>query len=269
MLIAGARADGDRPAGGVAVPGMDVAGVITEVGPDVPARLSPGARVMAIVVPSGDHGGYREELVLPSASVTAVPLGCTDAEASTLPMNGLTARLALDLMRLRRGGTIAVTGAAGAFGGYLVQLARHEGLTVVADAAPADRAMVAALGADVVVDRGPDVAARIRDHFPDGVDGLADGAVQGDEVLSAVRDGGVFATVRGYRGDGARGIRVAVVGVRDYAANWEKLDGLRELAGQGALTPRVAGTLPLDQAAEAHRRLAAGGTRGRLVLLPE
>lgn len=57
-------------------------------------------------------------------------------------MNGLTARLALDRLALEPGQTRAVTGAAGAVGGYATQLARAEGLHVVADAAPADEQLV-------------------------------------------------------------------------------------------------------------------------------
>ena len=73
-------------------------------------------------------------------------------------MNGLTARFALDLMALQPGQVLAVTGAAGAFGGYVVQLAKADGLTVVADASEADEELVRGLGADVVVRRGDDVA---------------------------------------------------------------------------------------------------------------
>src|SRR5919107_2475523 len=190
------------------VPGMDAAGVLAEIGPDTDTDLRVGDRVMAVVVPSGAHGAYREDLVLPAGSVTRSPAGSTDAEAATLPMNGLTARLALDLMGLRPGQVLAVTGAAGAFGGYVVQLAKADGLTVVADASEADEQLVRDLGADVVVRRGDDVADRIRAHYPDGVDGLADGAVQDALVLPAVRDGGAVATVRGYRGTGERGLRM-------------------------------------------------------------
>ena len=136
------------------VPGMDAAGVLAEIGPDTDTDLRVGDRVMAIVLPSGAHGAYREDLVLPAASVSRSPAGSTDAEASTLPMNGLTARLALDLMGLRPGQVLAVTGAAGAFGGYVVQLAKADGLTVVADASEADEQLVRDLGADVVVRRG-------------------------------------------------------------------------------------------------------------------
>jgi NADPH:quinone reductase len=248
------------------VPGMDVAGELVEIADGVQTDLQLGERVMGIVVPTGAHGGYREDLVLPVGSIVRVPAGAGDVAASTLPMNGLTARLALDSMGLRPGQVLAVTGAAGAFGGYVVQLAKAEGLTVVADAAQADEELVRHLGADVVVRRGDDVAARIREQFPDGVDGLADGSVQDAAVLPAVKDGGVVTTVRGYRGDGQRDLRVVPVLVRRYAENAEALDRLREQVEKGQLTLRVAQSYPAADAAAAHRRLEAGGVRGRLVL---
>jgi len=247
------------------VPGMDAAGVVDEVGDGV-EHLAVGDSVMAVVVPSGAHGGYRESLVLPADSVVRSPKGATDAEASTLPMNGLTARLALDQLALQPGQVVAVTGAAGAFGGYVVQLAKADGLTVVADASEADEQLVRDLGADVVVRRGDDVARRIREQFPDGVDGLADGAVLDERVLPAVRDGGRVATVRGYRGDGQDRVTVIPVLVRRVAQDRAALDRLREQAEEGLLTLRVARTFPAEDAAEAHRVLARGGVRGRLVL---
>ena len=141
------------------------------------------------------------------------------------------------------------------------------GLTVVADASEADEDLVRSLGADLVVRRGDDVADRIREQFPDGVDGLADGSVQDALVLPAVKDGGAVATVRGYRGDGSRGLRVFPALVRRVAQDRAALDRLRQQAEDGALTLRVARTFPAEQAAEAHRVLEAGGVRGRLVLL--
>src|SRR5919107_1555745 len=171
--------------------------------------------------------------------VVGVPAGSTDAEASTLPMNGLTARLALDLMGLQPGQVLAVTGAAGAFGGYVVQLGKADGLTVVADASEADEQLVRDLGADLVVRRGDDVAARIRAEFPDGVDGLADGAVQDALVLPAVRDGGAVATVRGWKGDGQRGLRMHPTLVRRGGGDRAAPDPLRPQAPGGGLTPRV------------------------------
>ena len=247
------------------VPGMDVAGVIDEVGDGV-SHLHVGDDAMAIVVPTASHGGYSESLVLPARSVTRMPIGVSYAEASTLPMNGLTARYALDLLALPAGSTLAVTGAAGAFGGYMVQLGVAAGLRVIADASDADHDLVAALGAHDVVARGDDVAQRIRDIVPDGVDGLADGSVQCGLLLGAIRDGGAMATVRGWDGPSERNIRVHPVWVREYAQELERLDDLRQLVDDHQLTLRVAQTFDAADAADAHRRLEAGGTRGRFVI---
>jgi NADPH:quinone reductase-like Zn-dependent oxidoreductase len=159
-----------------------------------------------------------------------------------------------------------VTGAAGAFGGYVVQLAKADGLRVVADASQADEELVRGLGADHVVRRGDDVADRIRDLVPEGVDGLADGAVMDDLVAPAIRDGGGLAVVRGWSGDPGRGIRVHRIAVSLAAKDTAALDRLRQQVEDGVLTLRVARTVPPADAAEAHRVLAAGGTRGRLVL---
>ncbi|MGY1810863.1 zinc-binding alcohol dehydrogenase family protein [Blastococcus sp. SYSU D00669] len=268
-LVTGAYADRDPVKSPPWVPGMDVAGLVEELGDGVDRPdLQVGARVMGVVVPTGAHGGYREDLVLPADSVVRAPATATDVAASTLPMNALTARFSLDLMGLRPGQVLAVTGAAGAYGGYVVQLAKADGLTVVADASEADEPLVRDLGADVVVRRGDDVAARIREQFPDGVDGLADGAVQDERVLPAVRDGGAVATVRGYRGPagGERGLRFFPTLVRRVAQDRAALDRLRQQTEDGVLSLRVNRALPAEDAAEAHRLLARGGVRGRLVL---
>ncbi|MGH1506531.1 MAG: quinone oxidoreductase family protein [Acidimicrobiales bacterium] len=250
------------------VPGMDAAGVVDEIGAEVDTELSVGDAVMAMVIPRGSSGAYASEVVVPAGIVVPIPDGASMAEAATLPMNGLTADLALDLLDLGPGDTLAVTGAAGAFGGYIVQLAKVAGLTVIADASEADEALVRGLGADHVVRRGPDVAERIREIVPDGVDGLADGSVQGLEIIDAVRDGGRVATVRGDAGpdEPIRDITWHPVWVRVHEKAGDKLDRLRALASEGKVSLRVAQTFPADQAAEAHRVLHRGGTRGRCVI---
>lgn len=248
------------------IAGMDAAGVVDAIGPGTDTALSVGTRVMAMLIPSGAHGAYRQRVVLPAEAVALAPGGSSHAEASTLPMNGLTARLTLDQLGLTAGDTLAVTGAAGAYGGYVVQLAKADGLTVIADASAADEALVRGLGADVVVARGPDVADRILGACPGGVDGLADGSVQNEQVTPAVRDGGAFASVRGWPGTGERGIRFETTWVRDSYPRADLLDRLRQQVEAGEVTLRVAATFPMEQAAEAHRRLEAGGTRGRFVI---
>jgi NADPH2:quinone reductase len=268
VLRSGGRAERLKDIAPPHVPGMDAAGVLEQIGGGVQTTLKVGDRVMAIVVPLGQRGAYAERVVVPAESVVPSPAGTTDAEAATLPMNGLTARLALDALALSPGGTLAVTGAAGAVGGYVIQLAKAEGLRVIADAAPRDEALVGALGADLVVPRGHAYADSVRALLPDGADGLVDGALLNELAVTAVADGGRMVTVRGYEGAGAstRGITFFPVFVRTYAREQAKLDRLRQQAEDGTITLRVARTLPAAEAAEAHRLLEAGGVRGRLVL---
>jgi NADPH:quinone reductase-like Zn-dependent oxidoreductase len=186
--------------------------------------------------------------------------------AATLPMNALTVRAALDELALAPGQTLGITGAAGAVGGYAIQLGRFEGLRVIADAGPSDGALVRGLGADVVVPRGAEVAAAMRSACPGGVDALLDAAVMGAPVLGAVREGGQVIAVRPFAGETERGIRVSLVLVFQHLHEGQTLARLAELAAKGVLTLRVADVLPASHAAEAHRRFAAHGVRGRLVL---
>ena len=124
------------------------------------------------------------------------------------------------------------------------------------------------LGADEVVPRGDDFAEHLRALVPGGADGMVDAALLDALAVHGVRDGGGIATLRAYDGSGAtgRGVRFFPVFVRTYAEERAKLERLRERAEDGTLTLRVARTMPLESAAEAHRLLEAGGTRGRLVL---
>lgn len=251
------------------VPGWDFAGTVDEVGPGV--GLAPGTRVMGVTIPVLDGGGaYAELVVVPSANVVPIPDGISTPAAATVPMNALTALLTLELTAPGRGEWIAVTGAAGAYGGSLIQIARSRGLRVIGDAAPADTDLVTGLGADEVVPRGDDVAARIRELEPDGVAVLADGSVQGQPLLAAVRDGGHYAGLRGADLTSERDIALHAVMVSDVVSDPQRVDpGLAEvraLLDTGQLTPRVARTLPAADVAEAHRALEGGGVRGRLVL---
>jgi NADPH:quinone reductase-like Zn-dependent oxidoreductase len=247
------------------IPGMELAGVVDAGGTGTSWRV--GDRVMAIVNPRRPGGGAQaERVVVPAASVARVPEGASLQAAATLPMNGLTVRLALDRLRLAPGQTLGVTGAAGAVGAYAVELGAREGLRVIAVAAPQDEALVKGLGASIVVPRGDAAIQGLREAAGGGVDGLIDAAVLDGAVLPAIKDGGKLATVRGFAGPSERGITIEPVRVTSYLENQEALDRLGQLAGQGRLSLRVAATFPPEQAASAHRRLAAGGTRGRLLI---
>ncbi|ADJ46653.1 NADPH:quinone reductase and related Zn-dependent oxidoreductase [Amycolatopsis mediterranei S699] len=258
--------------------GWDVAGEIDAVGLGRQAtsenpRSRPGERAPfragdaviglrdRIATPLGAYAGY---LLLDSSAVAPAPAGASPAEAATLPLNALTAAQALDLVETT--GTVLVTGAAGAVGGYAVALAHARKLRVVAVASETDEPQVRALGADEFVPRGPSLGDRVRALVPGGVDAALDTALLGLDALDAVRGGGEFvAFAAGAAPLPLRGVRVRSVWIR---ADGERLAELARLAENGTLPLRVAGVLPLTEAAVAHERMAVGGLRGRLVLVP-
>ncbi|MEU9441948.1 NADP-dependent oxidoreductase [Streptomyces sp. NPDC048304] len=236
--------------------GWDVAGTVDAVG--VAAAWEVGDPVVALTpsvgVPLGAHAEY---VVVAADAVAAAPASVDAAHAGTLPLNGLTAAQALDLLDLAAGDRLLVTGAAGAVGGFAVQLAAHRGIEVTAHARAGDEEMVRSLGAARFTADGVE---------PGSVDGVLDAAVLGGPALAWVRDGGAFVAVRdGALPEAERGVRTANVWVRPDGA---RLAELVRLVDEGVLTLRVAETYALQEAAKAHARLAEGGLRGRLVIVP-
>jgi NADPH:quinone reductase-like Zn-dependent oxidoreductase len=251
------------------VPGMDAAGVIESVGPDV-ERLRVGEEVMAAVSPRRAEGGAQQELlVVPAASVVPTPEGASLIAAATLPMNGLTAMRGLEMLGLDAGQTLAVAGGAGLLGSYVIPLAKERGLRVIADAKLEDEDLVRGFGADEVVLRSDDFAGAVRAVAPDGADGVYDTALLYRDALGAVRDGGGIVFVRGWDGDEVedRDVHVHPVMVARVLERTDWLEELRALASAGKLKLRVAGEYPPERAADAHRAMDAGGLRGRAVIV--
>ncbi len=248
------------------VPGMDFSGKVKEVGEGVETDIKVGDDVMGMVVPNSTHGAYSDQLILNQFAVVRMPKNVSHIEASTLPMNGLTARLSLDLLNLNKGQTIAVTGGPGAYGGYVIQLAKADGLIVIADSNEQDINLLNDLGVDYIIPRGKNFAEEVRKIFPDGVNGIADGALLNENAIGAVKDNGSFTSVRNFIGEPQRNINFTATWVSEYNCDFERLDKLRQQVEDGLITLRVADTVKPENAAEAHRKLDAGGTRGRMVI---
>jgi NADPH:quinone reductase len=250
------------------VPGMDAAGVVESVGAGV-EHVAAGAEVMAALGPRRPDGGAQAELiVVPAASVVPIPDGATVEQAATLPMNGLTAFHGLELLDLAAGGTLAVTGGAGLLASYVIAIAKHRGLHVLADAFPEDEELVRSFGADAVLPRGDGLPSAVRNAVPEGVDAVFDTALLGRSMFPAIRGGGAIAVVRGWDGEDVENrVRIKRVMVGTVLQRTDWLWQLRELAERGVLALRVADTYPPEQAAEAERRMEAGGLRGRAVIV--
>jgi NADPH:quinone reductase-like Zn-dependent oxidoreductase len=252
-------------AGAVTAIGWDAAGVVDAVGPGV-QRFAPGDRVIGLRDRLTATGGAQAQfVVLDAGAIAPAPRTASPAEAATLPLNGLTAAQALDLLALDPGDWLLVTGAAGAVGGFAVELAVLRGLRVVGLARAADEALVRGMGAEEFISTADDLGTAVRAVVPGGVDGALDAAVLGVPALDAVRGGGAFVAVvaGGAPAFPLRGTRIDQVWIR---ADGPRLGELAALVDAGRLTLRVAATYPLADVAAAQERLAAGGLRGRLVL---
>jgi NADPH:quinone reductase len=249
------------------IAGMEFAGYVHTVGDDS-TPLTVGERVMGAVNARRPQGGAHAQYVcVPGASLAPLDAAIDLIEAATVPMNGLTANMAVATLELPRGSTILVTGGAGAVGGYAIQLARQAGLTVIADAKESDVDTVRRLGADVVVPRGDEMEAAVRQCCPNGVDGLIDAALLGDRAGALLRDGGVAVTLRMANAIKDPRVRGRYVSALEQMTNTAALVRLAELVSNGSLTPRLAARLPMSEAAKAHRMVEQGGQRGRVVLM--
>ena len=250
-LVAGAYADRD-PVKPPWVPGMDAAGVVAEVGAASSTSASGTGR------PSSSRPGRTAAPRGPRPRGLGRPrTGGLGRRGGLHPADERTdRRMALDRMALSPGQVLAVTGAAGAFGGYVVQLGKADGLTVVADASEADEQLVRDLGADVVVRRG----RRRRAHpstSPKGVRaGRRLGAGRGAAAGRARR--GAMATVRGYRGDGSATCRCCPPG--ELRGRGSRRAGPPPAAGRGRSAHPAGGA---DVSGGAGRRGASGARAGR------
>ena len=250
------------------IAGQEFAGYIHELG--APSdRLKVGQPVMGIVhTRTPDGGAHAEYVRVPEASVVPVPEDSDLVEMATIPMNGLTALMALQAVDLPAGATLLVTGGAGAVGGYLIQMAHEAGLVVVADAKDEDRDLLLRFGATHIVPRGEGMAHAVRARYPDGVDGLVDAALIGDAAAELVRDGGHVAYVRSTQVFDTERLRVKYVHVLEQIGNTSALASLAEKARSKVLTARVAHRISMADAVTAHQFLERGGLRGRVVLVP-
>jgi synaptic vesicle membrane protein VAT-1 len=152
------------------VPGYDLVGTVLTTGEGVEPGLV-GTRVAALV----KVGGWASHVLVDAADVVPVPDGIGAAEAETMVVNGITAWQMLHRKaRVRAGQTILVHGANGGVGSVLVQLAHVAGVKVIGTASARHHDALRERGVVPVDYRTEDVAARVRELAPGGVDAVFD-----------------------------------------------------------------------------------------------
>ncbi|OKI86479.1 NADP-dependent oxidoreductase [Micromonospora sp. CB01531] len=261
LMVRAGRFPAPLPAGLPYVPGWDVVGTVDAVGQSVGdltvnddvIGFSPWLRTTV--------GAHAEYVVLDAAWLTAAPVGIPASEAATLPTNGLAAAQALDLLALPAGSSVLVTGAAGQVGGFTLALARVAGLHATGIAAAGDREFVESQGA-AFVPRSDDPIPGAAASF----DAVVDLAVIGSSLMQLVRDGGGYvAASPPLRPEPVRGIRTFALNVLPDS---NRLGELVKLVESGDIPLRVAGVYSFTDTAAAHHRLAQGGVRGGVVIVP-
>ncbi|MEW2044916.1 medium chain dehydrogenase/reductase family protein [Streptomyces sp. NPDC005476] len=279
------------------VPGYDLVGTVLTTGAGVPSDLT-GVRVAALV----KVGGWATHVLVDAADVVPVPAGVEAAEAETLVVNGITAWQMLHRKaRIRAGGTIVVHGANGGVGTVLVQLARAHGMRVIGTASARHHGALREQGVTPVDYRTGDLAARIRELAPGGVDAVFD-HVGGRGIVDSWRllaPGGTLvsygsASTRDDEGskqwpvlkllgrlwlwnalpNRRRAYFFNVWAGRALARNRFRSRLRADLAQvfaalqRGEVTPLIAARLPLTEIAEAVRLAESGTVAGKVVLHP-
>ncbi|WP_394249900.1 alcohol dehydrogenase catalytic domain-containing protein [Arthrobacter pityocampae] len=266
------------------VPGYAVVGVVDSAGPGVTA-VSVGDRVVAMT----EKGGYAEYVFIRRYPMMRVSAGLEAADVVAVALNYVVAhQVLMRSARIRRGGSILVTGAAGGIGTALIQLGHLIDLRMYGVDTAAKHPWLAANGAIPLDTASPGALAAVLRREPAGLDAVVDGvggewADHGPEVL---RRGGVLveyanpgspaATLR-LLGRAVRGTlipgspRIRLYGTSSWRLNRRPLldawATLYDLLGERRIAPVIAGRLPLADARRAHELLEDGGVVGSLVLV--
>ncbi|MQY26676.1 NADP-dependent oxidoreductase [Nocardia aurantia] len=244
------------------IPGWDVAGEVTAVGPDT-REFAVGHEVIAYARKDVVNAGTFAEYVAVSADAVArKPASLGWEQAGGLPLAGLTALRSLDRLQVGAGDTVVVYAASGGVGGVAVQIARYRGARVIGTASERNHDYVRSLGGEPVA-YGDGLAERILALAPDGVHAVADFV------------GGQLDTTLAVLGKGGRHVSVADPSVREHGGQWiwVRPDGaaLAEVAGlveSGAVGVEIAGTYSLDEVGAAFDASRSGRTRGKLIIVP-
>jgi NADPH2:quinone reductase len=278
------------------VPGYDLVGTVTAVGPDVDPGLV-GRRVAALT----KTGSWASAVLLDATDLVPVPAGLDPAEAEAVVVNGITAHQMLHRRaHVRAGQTILVHGANGGVGSTLVQLARHAGVRVIGTASARHHDAVRALGAEPVDYRDPHLPTRVRELAPDGVDAVFD-HVGGPGIVESWRllapGGTLVAYGSASTKDDAGNSRTPILALFTRLAVWNAapngksagffniwtgkrraaqfrsrlhadLTAVFGLVAEGVLRPQVAARVPLDRAAEAMALAESHTVVGKVVLVP-
>jgi len=271
------------PPGAPPYPGLECSGVIAAIGGGVTGHHV-GERVCALLA----GGGYAERVAVPAGQLLPIPQQMSVQEAAALPEVACTVwSNVVDVARLRKGETLLVHGGGGGIGTFAIQLGKALGARVLVTAREPKHAQLRALGADLAIDyTSADFVAEAQE-FTDGkgVDVILDiiGAKYLNRNLAALAPGGRIAVI-GLQGGRHGELDLAALMMKRGSVSGTTLRarpipdkarivrGVREqvwpLIDAGAIRPIIDRTIPMAEAAAAHRLLESSDHLGKILLLP-
>lgn len=252
------------------VPGFDFSGVVA-TSPYEGHPLQPGTPVFGMAAFPRTGGSHAEYVVAPALSVAPKPSSLSHVEAAAVPLAALTAwQIVVEVAHAHEGQRILIHAGSGGVGHFAVQFASYFGAHVTATTSGANAAWVRELGADVVIDytatRFEEVAGEV-DVVIDLIGNVA--GRTGTRSLRVLREGGLIVVVPtgswpGYAAEAAEaGVRATSF---KLSPDGTALTTIARLLESGSVQVYVDRVFALDQAAEAHRELERGHTRGKIVL---
>jgi NADPH:quinone reductase-like Zn-dependent oxidoreductase len=253
------------------VPGIDFAGVVERVGPDVDG-FAPGDEVYGITTrPYVGAGTFAESVVVGVDGAAPKPEALDFAEAAAVPHVGLTALASIEAADPQPGQMIAVVGATGGVGSFVTQLAAARGATVVAVTTASGAGQAREYGASETIDyQAGDVAAALRARYPSGIDTIISAYGDVDVVAgiaAALHKGGLVVSPA-MRADVAKAA-LEPLGISFKSANRlppSRLPELTALIDGGQLRVPPITAFPLEATPDALRKMAGGHVRGKLVI---
>ncbi len=227
----------------------------------------------------GLNGGYAEYVRVEADNLARIPEGVAfDHAAIAACAMGTGLHAIGEVARLRFGETALVTGAGGGVGVHAVQLARLAGAFVIAQTtSPAKVDAIRAAGAHevVLVSRGHDFSAEVREKSGGGVDVVIDtvGTSQFQPTRRSLAPGGRWVMVGQLSGEftpfnPAQLFLRSISLLSATSTTRRELEQTLGLIQRGAVRPVIDRSLPLDAAPEAHEAIERGGVTGRIVLSP-
>ncbi len=266
--------------------GNEMAGVVEKVGRNV-TDFKTGDRVFARL-PLNKIGAFAEYVAVDKGALAHIPAYLSFAEAAAVPLTGLTAYQALEILQPKAGETIFISGGTGGFGAMAIPIAKAMGLKVITNGNLANKERVMQLGADRFLDYKTEDYTQVLSDVDYVIDTL--GGKELEKQFTILKKGGKLVSLKGMpNGRFAEKMNLAwwkkiifgLVGKKFDAmakkneqeyhfifvtSNGKQLSEVAKILEQHQVKPSIDSVFPFEQASEALHKIAHKPSQGKTIL---